>query len=233
MADLNGKTAIITGASKGLGANLTRRFAEGGAQVVAAARTTAQLEKLAEEFPDRILPFTCDITQADQVKSLIETTVDRFGKLEILVNNAGVGRFGRVPELSEEDWDLMMGVNLKGPFLASKFAIPHLVKTKGHIVNVSSVAGTVAFPGGGGYCASKFGLMALSDVLTQELKKDEVKVNTICPGSIQTEFSQQSKSYALTAEQVSEAIWHMVTAPEGVIYNQVIMRPQVPPELQK
>lgn len=233
MADLNGKTAIITGASKGLGASLTRRFAEGGAQVVAAARTTAQLKELAAEFPDRILPFTCDITQADQVKSLIETTVNRFGKLEILVNNAGVGRFGQIPELSEEDWDLMMDVNLKGPFLTSKFAIPHLIKTKGHIVNVSSVAGIEAFPGGGGYCSSKFGLMALSDVLTQELKKEEVKVNTICPGSIQTEFFPQSKSYALTAEQVSDAIWHMVTAPEGVIYNQVIMRPQVPPELQK
>ncbi|NWO07316.1 MAG: SDR family NAD(P)-dependent oxidoreductase, partial [Alteromonadaceae bacterium] len=102
-----------------------------------------------------------------------------------------------------------------------------------HIVNVSSVAGIEAFPGGGGYCASKFGLMALADVLTKELKKHEVKVNTICPGSIQTEFSENPKSYALTAEQVTEAIWHIVTAPEGVIYNQVIMRPQVPPQMQK
>lgn len=233
MADLQEKTVIVTGGSKGLGASLARRFAQGGAQVVAAARSTAALEKLAEEFPGLILPFTCDITQTDQVKSLIDTTVDRFGKLDILVNNAGVGRFGQIPELSEEDWDLMMAVNLKGPFLASKFAIPYLIPTKGHIVNVSSVAGTVTFPGGGGYCASKFGLMALSDVLTQELKKHEVKVNTICPGSIQTEFSGNPKAYALTAEQVTEAIWHMVTAPEGVIYNQVIMRPQVPPEIQK
>lgn len=233
MADLQGKTAIITGGSKGLGAVLARRFARGGAQVVAAARSTDALEKLAGEFPDHIIPFTCDITQADQVKSLIDSTVNRFGKLDILVNNAGVGRFDRIPELSEEDWDLMMAVNLKGPFLTSKFAIPHLIPTKGHIVNVSSVAGTVAFPGGGGYCASKFGLMALSDALTQELKQHEVKVNTICPGSIQTEFSGNPKSYSLTAEQVTEAIWHMVTAPEGVIYNQVIMRPQVPPQMQK
>ncbi|MFD1427799.1 NAD(P)-dependent dehydrogenase (short-subunit alcohol dehydrogenase family) [Kroppenstedtia sanguinis] len=233
MADLQGKIVIITGGSKGLGASLARRFAQGGAQVVAAARSTDALERLAGEFSGHIFPFTCDLTQADQVKSLIDTTVNQFGKLDILVNNAGVGRFGSIPELSEEDWDLMMNVNLKGPFLTSKFAIPHLIPSKGHIVNVSSVAGIEAFPGGGGYCASKFGLMALADVLTKELKKHEVKVNTICPGSIQTEFSENPKSYALTAEQVTEAIWHIVTAPEGVIYNQVIMRPQVPPQMQK
>ncbi|SMO41463.1 SDR family oxidoreductase [Melghirimyces algeriensis] len=233
MADLKGKTAIITGASKGLGAALARRFVEGGAHVAIAARSKAQLEKQAKEYPDQILPVPCDVTCSDQVKTLIEKTVNQFGQLDILVNNAGIGRFGTVQDLSEEDWDQMMDVNLKGAFLTSKFAIPHLQQTKGHIVNISSVAGTVTFPKGSGYCASKFGLMALSDVLSQELKKDEVKVNTICPGSIQTEFFETAPSYALTAEQVTEAVWHMVTAPEGVIYNQIIMRPQVPPELQK
>ncbi|OYD09753.1 SDR family oxidoreductase [Paludifilum halophilum] len=233
MADLNGKIAIVTGASKGVGAAVTRRFVEGGAKVVAGARSRDRLETLSREYPDQILPVTCDITQHDQVKRLIDTGMNAFGRLDILVNNAGVGRFGKVQELTEEDWDEMMDINLKGVFLTCKHAIPHLVEQKGHIVNVSSVAGTVAFPGGGGYCASKFGLMALSDVLTQELKKNEVKVNTICPGSIQTEFSDDPKSYALTAEQVAETIWTMVTAPAGVIYNQVIMRPQVPPEFQK
>ncbi|MDA8352023.1 MAG: SDR family NAD(P)-dependent oxidoreductase [Firmicutes bacterium] len=233
MSDLKGKTAIVTGASKGLGAAVARRFAEGGAQVTIAARSKEQLEQLAQEYPDQMLAVTCDVTQGDRVEAMVDQTVKHFGKLDILVNNAGVGRFGQIHELSEADWDLMMDVNLKGAFLTSKAAIPHLKDTKGHIVNVSSVAGTVTFPGGGGYCASKFGLMALSDVLTQELKKDEVKVNTICPGSIQTEFFRNPKSYALTAEQVTEAIWTMVTAPAGVIYNQVIMRPQVPPDMQK
>ncbi|PTX59865.1 NADP-dependent 3-hydroxy acid dehydrogenase YdfG [Melghirimyces profundicolus] len=233
MADLKGKTAIVTGASKGLGAAVARRFAEGGAKVAIGARSGDKLEALAKEYPGHILPVPCDITQADQVKELVDRSVDRFGRLDILVNNAGVGRFDPVRDLSVEDWDRMMDVNLRGAFLASKYAIPHLVKTKGHIVNVSSVAGTVTFPGGGGYCASKFGMMALADVLTQELKKDEVKVNTICPGSIQTEFFENPKSYALTAEQVTQAIWNMVTAPEGVIYNQVILRPQVPPGMQK
>src|SRR5690606_8986639 len=98
--------------------------------------------------------------------------------------------------------------------------------------NISSVAGTVTFPGGGGFGASKFGLMALSDVLTQELKPHEVKVCTLCPGSILTEFGA-AKPYALKPEQVAETVVQMVSAPAGVIYNQIIMRPQVPPHMQK
>ncbi|MFC4078128.1 SDR family oxidoreductase [Salinithrix halophila] len=233
MADLNGKVAIVTGASKGLGAAVARRFAKSGAQVVAAARNRDKLEALTREYPDQILPIQCDITQPDQVQDLINTTAKELERIDILVNNAGIGRFGKVQDLSIEDWDQMMDVNLKGVFLACKYAIPHLIRSKGHIVNVSSVAGTVTFSGGGGYCASKFGLMALSEVLTQELKKEEVKVNTLCPGSIQTDFFDDPKDYALSAEQVAETVWLMVTAPSGVIYNQIIMRPQVPPELQK
>lgn len=233
MADLQGKVAIVTGASKGLGAAVTRRLARGGAKVVAAARSHDRLKSLSREYPEQILPVPCDITQSEQVQSLIKAAVEEFGSIDILVNNAGVGRFGSVQELTEKAWDEMMDINLKGVFLTCKYTIPYLIPQKGHIVNISSVAGTVTFPGGGGYCASKFGLMALSEVLTQELKKDEVKVHTLCPGSIQTDFSENPKSYALEAEQVAEAVWTMVTAPAGVIYNQVIMRPQVPPEFQK
>ncbi|SDW56894.1 NADP-dependent 3-hydroxy acid dehydrogenase YdfG [Marininema mesophilum] len=233
MADLYGKVAIVTGASKGLGAAITRRFVKSGAQVVAAARSRDKLEILHRDYPDQILPIPCDVTNPDQVQDLINHTARELGRIDILVNNAGLGRFAPVKDLTVEDWDQMMNVNLKGTFLACKYAIPHLIKSKGHIVNISSVAGSVTFPGGGGYCASKFGLMALSDILTQELKKDEVRVNTLSPGSVQTEFSANPKDYALTAEQVAETTWMMVTAPKGVIYSNITMRPQVPPELQK
>ncbi|GAA5346560.1 NADP-dependent 3-hydroxy acid dehydrogenase YdfG [Planifilum fimeticola] len=226
------RVAIVTGASKGLGAAITRRFADGGIRVVACARSEDKLREVAESDPARIIPIPCDVTQSRQISHLIDETIRRFGRIDILVNNAGLGRFGKVHELSEEDWDQMMAVNLKGAFLACKYAIPHLIRAKGHIVNISSVAGTVTFPGGGGYCASKFGLMALSDVLTQELKPHEVRVSTLCPGSILTEFGSP-KPYALKPEQVAETVWQMVSAPRGVIYNQIIMRPQVPPEMQK
>ncbi|PTM58642.1 SDR family oxidoreductase [Desmospora activa] len=230
--NLTEKTAIVTGASKGLGRAIARRLNRSGMTVVAAARSEAALQEMAADHPG-IIPVVTDITHSDDVKQMVETALSHTGRIDILVNNAGLGHFGSVEELSEEEWDQMMDVNLKGAFLACKFAIPHLKKQKGHIVNISSVAGTVTFPGGGGYCASKFGLQALSDVLTQELKQDEVKVNTLCPGSIQTEFSHNPKSYALTAEQVAETVWMMVSADPAVIFNQIIMRPQVPPELQK
>ncbi|SFS91765.1 SDR family oxidoreductase [Marininema halotolerans] len=232
MTDLNEKVAIVTGASKGVGAAIARRFVESGARVIAAARSRDKLEALHREYPDQILAVPCDITDPDQVQDLINHTVREFDRMDILVNNAGIGRFAPVQDLSVEDWEQMIQVNLKGTFLACKFAIPHLIKSKGHILNISSVAGSVTFPGGGGYCASKFGMMALSDVLTQELKKQEVQVNTLSPGSIQTDFSANPKDYALTAEQVAETAWMMVTAPKGVIYSNITMRPQVPPEYQ-
>jgi NADP-dependent 3-hydroxy acid dehydrogenase YdfG len=232
MTSLEGKVAIVTGASKGLGLAITRRLASGGARVVAAARSEDKLEALAKEHPDKIVAFPCDVTQSSQVKALIDFTVERYGQLDILVNNAGLGRFAPVDQLSEEDWDLMMNVNLKGAFLCCKYAIPHLKQTEGHIVNISSVAGIESFAGGAGYCASKFGMMALSDALTLELKPHHVKVTTICPGSIKTEFNRP-KDYAMEAEQVAETVWTVVSAPKGVIFNQIVMRPLVPREYQK
>lgn len=232
MSKLKGSVAIVTGASKGLGAAITRRLAKEGARVVACARSRDHLESLSQEDPDHILAYPCDISDSEQVRGLIDFTLKKTGQINILINNAGIGRFNPVEKLSEQDWDEMMATNLKGPFLTSKYSIPHLIQTRGHIVNISSVAGTVIFSGGGGYCASKFGLMALSDVLTQELKPHQVRVTTICPGSIQTEFFQ-APSYALKPEQVAETVYSVVAAPEGVIFNQVIMRPQVPPEAQK
>ncbi|MBA4495641.1 SDR family oxidoreductase [Paenactinomyces guangxiensis] len=232
MPSLEGKTAIVTGASKGLGQAIARRLAAGGARVVAGARSTDKLEALAQEAPNQIIPFTCDVTKSAQVKAMIEFTVEQCGRLDLLINNAGLAHFAQVQDLTEEEWDEMMDVNLKGAFLTCKYAIPYLKQTEGHIVNISSVAGTEAFANGSGYCASKFGLMALSDALTLELKPHHVKVTTLCPGSIKTEF-HNPKDYAMEAEQVAETVWTCVSAPKGVIYNQIIMRPLVPKKAQK
>jgi NAD(P)-dependent dehydrogenase (short-subunit alcohol dehydrogenase family) len=225
--ELNGKVVIVTGASKGLGKAITKRLALGGATVIASARSQAKLEAVAEANPERIHPFACDVTNSQQVQDLVQFAIQRFGRLDVLINNAGLGHFAPVDELTESQWDEMMDVNLKGAFLTCKYAIPHLKATEGHIVNISSVAGTEAFARGGGYCASKFGLMALTDALTQELKPHHVKVSALCPGSIKTEFGRQ-KDYAMEAEQVAEAVWTIVSAPKGVIYNTIIMRPLVP-----
>ncbi|MCH5584294.1 SDR family NAD(P)-dependent oxidoreductase [Shimazuella sp. AN120528] len=221
------KVAIVTGASRGVGYEIVKQFVQIGYRVVATARDKESLNKLTEIAPEQILPIACDITKQNQVKDVIEQAIAKWGKLDILVNNAGVGHFAPVDELTEEQWDEMLDVNSKGPFLTCKYAIPHLKATKGHIVNISSGAGLGAFARGGGYCASKFALMALSDALTQELKPHHVRVSTICPGSIKTSFGTP-KDWALPPEKVAETVLIVVSSPKEVIYGQIVMRPQVP-----
>lgn len=227
------QVAIVTGASKGLGKEIVRRFASAGIFVVAGARSVDKLQDLQAEFPDQVVSVPSDISKNSDVKHLVEQAIHHFGQLDFLINNAGLGHFAPVEDLTEEQWDEMMDVNLKGAFLASKYTIPYLKQTQGHIVNISSVAGTEAFARGAGYCASKFGMMALSDALTHELKPHYVKVSTLCPGSIQTEFSANPKDYSLHASDVAESVYQIITAPKNMIIGQVIMRPVVPVDLQK
>jgi NAD(P)-dependent dehydrogenase (short-subunit alcohol dehydrogenase family) len=221
------RVAIVTGASRGVGYKIVKQFVQAGYQVVATARDKEALNQLVKIAPEQVLPVNCDITKRLQVEDVVSQTIAKWGKLDILVNNAGIGHFAPVDELTEEQWDEMLEVNSKGPFLTSKYAIPHLKETKGHIVNISSGAGLNAFANGGGYCASKFALMALSDALTQELKPHHVRVSTICPGSIKTNFGTP-KDWALPPEKVAETVLMVVSSPKEVIYGQIIMRPQVP-----
>ncbi|WP_211227700.1 SDR family oxidoreductase [Shimazuella kribbensis] len=221
------KVAIVTGASRGVGYEIVKQFIQADYKVVATARNEQALNHLAEIAPDQIFPIVCDITKQNEVEEMVNQTIAKWDRLDILINNAGVGHFAPVDELTVEQWDEMLDVNSKGPFLTSKFSIPHLKETKGHIVNISSVAGTEAFARGGGYCASKFALMALSDALTQELKSHHVRVTTICPGSIKTNFGT-TKDWALPPDKVAETVHMVVTSPKEVIYGQIVMRPQVP-----
>ncbi|MBS7529126.1 SDR family NAD(P)-dependent oxidoreductase [Hazenella sp. IB182353] len=227
MQDLTEKVAIVTGASRGLGKAICKRLAEAKVTVIAAARSFDDLKQLTTSYPDQITPIACDVTDPKQVENLIHSTMTMHKQIDILINNAGIGRFAPVDELSTEDFSLMLDVNLKGTFFTCKYSIPHLKKSKGHILNISSIAGIESFASGGGYCASKFGVMALSDALRMELKSHHVKVSTFCPGSIKTDFGRY-KDYALEPEQVAESIYQIVAADPGVIMNQVVMRPLVP-----
>lgn len=238
LQSLHTKVILVTGASKGIGRAMSLLFAEKGATVYAIARSESLLQDIAQEAANlegRVIPTPCDVTDRQAVEEMIKHIVHTEGKLDVLINNAGLGHFAPIHELTEAQWDEMMNVNVKGVFLCTKYAVPHMIERQtGHVVNISSVAGTVTFTGGGGYCASKFGLMAFNDVLTQELKPHNVKVSVICPGSVQTHFGQSDpKDYALRPEEVAYMAYQMIAAPEHVIMNQLIMRPIVPQHLQK
>jgi NADP-dependent 3-hydroxy acid dehydrogenase YdfG len=219
--------AIVTGASRGVGAAIVKQLVQTGYRITALARDEKALQQLAIDAPEQILPLVCDITKTEDVQHAIKQTITKWGQLDVLINNAGVGHFAPVDQLSEAQWDEMLQVNTKGPFLTSKYAIPYLKQNRGHIVNISSVAGIEAFANGGGYCASKFALMALSDALTKELKPHHVRVTTICPGSIKTTFGT-TKDWALSPESVAQTVQMVVDSPKNVIYGQIVMRPQVP-----
>lgn len=231
---LAGRVALVTGASRGIGRAVVKHLVAEGARVGALARSADALASLAGECPaGAVLPLAADVTDAAAVGDAFGTLVGHFGGLDVLVNNAGVGRFAPVAELDPADWDAMMAVNLRGAFLCAREAARLMMERRsGHIINVSSVAGLTTFPGGAGYCASKWGLMALTETLVQELKPYGVKVSVVCPGSVRTGFSASPPPYAMAPEEVAAVIADVAAAPAGVVINQVVMRPLVPPELR-
>lgn len=236
---LRDRVAVVTGASRGIGRAIALRFLAEGALVVACARGAEGLRDLAggaaaAGSAERLLTVPCDVTRPEDVERLARATLDRHGRVDILVNNAGVGYFAPVEELLPEQWDEMMGVNLKGAFLCCRAFVPVFKRQRsGHIINISSVAGLTAFEGGSGYCASKWGLMGLTETLLLELKPYEVKVSVICPGSVKTGFGgTPPRPYSLRPEDVADAVLEVAAAPRGVVLNQVVMRPLVPAEYQ-
>ncbi|ADU50903.1 short-chain dehydrogenase/reductase SDR [Thermaerobacter marianensis DSM 12885] len=234
---LEDKVAIVTGSSRGIGAAIVRAFVEEGARVVGVARSGDALDALRASLGDgasRFVPRVADVTSSAAARDVVRETLDRFGRIDILVNNAGVGHFAPVTELAEEAWDEMMAVNLKAPFLWTQAVLPHMMERRdGHIIMISSVAGTTTFVNGAGYCASKWGLMALADTLRQEVRPYELRVTAVCPGSVQTHFGgTPPRDYSLRPEDVAHTVVEVAAAPKRVIYGTVIMRPLVPGDRQ-
>ena len=185
-----GKTVIVTGSSSGIGEGIARRFAEEGANVVLNSRSRDDLENVAKDLDDnRILIVEGDVGKSEFAKDIVGKTVDRFGGLDVLVNNAGVGAFGMLADASDEDIDKVIDINVKGVLYLCREAIPHLAKTKGSIVNTSSVSGT-----GGDwvlpiYNASKGAVTNLTRALALQLGKQGIRVNAVCPSLTRSEMS--------------------------------------------
>ncbi len=233
---IHGQVAVVTGASRGIGLAIARRLGQLGARIAVCARQAEPLRRAAESLRrDNIeaVDLVADVTQEEEVNALVQRTAERLGEIEILVNNAGVGVFGAVHEVSAADWDRVMDTNLKSVFLCTRAVAPGMIRRgRGHIINISSLAGKNAFANGGVYCASKWGLQGLTACMAEDLRGYGIRVSSVCPGTVATEFSPHAgkdPAKMLQPDDVAHAVAMLVTqAPQSFI-SEVLLRPTQKP----
>ena len=238
MPDLQGRVAIVTGASRGIGRAIAEALVGAGAGVVLAARTAADVERAAEELrrrgPGDARGQSADVGRYDDCRRLVAAAVDAFGRLDILVNNAGIGLFGPVAEMAPDDWNRVLRTNLDSLFYCCHEAIPHLRRAGGGwIINIASLAGKNPFPGGAAYNASKFGAVGFSEALMQEVRWDGIRVSCIMPGSVATEFSHPlsggGEDWKIQPEDIARIVLDLLDFPGRTLPSRIEVRPSQPP----
>src|SRR5215475_3463507 len=186
MTDLKGKTAVITGASRGIGAAVARMLHDRGCNLGLGSRSRSDLGL------ERVVARLCDVRDLDALVELCDATAERFGGIDIVVPNAGVGAYGPFLELSREHLDEMLDVNLKGTVYAIRAALPHMLGGEGDVITLASEAGRRGLPNEAVYCASKFGQVGLARALDHELREHDIRCTNVCPGGVATDFALEA-----------------------------------------
>jgi NADP-dependent 3-hydroxy acid dehydrogenase YdfG len=234
MRSLNDQVAIVTGASKGIGKAIAVALAGNGARVALAARTARDLEAVASELKSAghvAIAIPTNVGVEEEVEALVSKTLESFGRLDILVNNAGIGVFKPVVDMGASEFDLMWNVNVRGVFLATRAVLPHMMKSRsGQIVNISSLAGKNSVKNGAVYAATKWALRGFASSLMLEVREANIRVITIFPGSVDTNFSATSKrGKGITQpEDVADAVVFAITAAERSMFSEIDVRPTIP-----
>jgi 3-oxoacyl-[acyl-carrier protein] reductase len=224
---LNGKTAVITGASGGIGAAVARMLHERGVNLGLASRRGSDLGL------DGVVATPCDVRDLEALTALCDATAERFGGIDIVVANAGVGAYGPFLELSREHLDEMLDVNLKGTVYAIRAALPHMLGREGDVITLASEAGRRGLPYEAVYCASKFGQVGLTRALDHELREHGIRCTNICPGGVATEFAlEEGRGRSpdvlpgmMTADDVAEVVVFALERPRRFRILETAMRP--------
>ena len=235
--DLKDKAAIVTGGTKGIGFAIAEELVKGGADVVVCGRKREDVQAAAEKLVQfgRVEAVSCDVRDENHIKMLIDYCVETFGGIDILINNAGIGYFGKtVEQTSAAEFRQTLETNLFGVFHACHHAIPHMKRRGGgYIINISSLAGQNPHPGMAAYNASKFGLNGFSEALMQEVRQENIKVSYICPGSVNTGFGNDQvsdeKAWQLQPADISAVVLDLLRMDQRALPSKVEIRPSKPP----
>src|SRR5829696_2462941 len=240
--NIKGKVVVITGASSGMGEAAAKHLSGHGATVVLGARRADRIEKLAKEINDnggKALAFAVDVTQRDQVKKLVDAAVETFGRIDVILNNAGVMPLSPMDRLNVDEWDMMIDVNIKGVLNGIAAVLPYMKEQKsGQIINTSSVAGHKVFSGSAVYSATKFAVRALTEGLRMEVKPYNIRTTIVCPGAVKTELlehiteadiQQANQDYVgavgISPDSFARVVAFAISQPEDVDINEIIFRP--------
>ncbi|MGQ1788418.1 SDR family oxidoreductase [Saccharicrinis sp. GN24d3] len=240
--NIEDKVVVITGGSSGLGEATARYLAEKGAKIVLGARRIEKLEKVASEIKKNggaVEILRTDVTSADDVKALVKKAIDSFGKIDVMVNNAGIMPLAPLSALKIDEWDSLIDVNIKGVLYGIAAALPEFEKQKsGHFINLASVAGLKVSPGGAVYSGTKYAVRAISEGLRQEVGKD-IRTTILTPGLIESElqlgssdeatsqFIQQVYKDAIPAISIAKAVAYAIDQPADVDINELVIRPTI------
>jgi len=235
MPNLSNKVALVTGGTRGIGRAIAQRLLREGASVAICGRTQNTVDRAVQDFqsPGKIIGHAADVRKIEDVARLFQAVDSAFGRLDILVNNAGEGVFRKTGEMTPEDWRRNIDLNLNGAFYCSREALARFTKSGGgFIVNISSLAGKNAFAGGAGYNASKAGLNLFTEAMMLDHRHDNVRVSSIMPGSVDTEFGDSSQrgdtSWMIAPEDVAEVVAMVLLMPERTMVSRIEMRPARP-----
>lgn len=236
--NLQGKVVLVTGAGSGLGEATAQAFAEAGCKVACVDLNGANADRVSQKLADNggeSIAFTCDVSNAEQVQQAVQKTVEQFGGLDIVVNNAAIDHTVSVEEMTIDEWDQVIGVNLRGPFLTAKAALPHMKERgSGHIVNVASTAALRAWANASAYHASKMGIVGFGRGLGVEGRPHNIKVTTVFPGGMKTHFFDRFDEQGIPKPdpdnlmdpaRVAEAIVFAAAMPEQVVLQELMVTP--------
>lgn len=222
--------AVITGSSQGIGKSLAEVFVEDGFRVIAIARTRSRLDELAREIKE-IDPYTCDVSKPEHVAALGRAIAEKYSHIDVLINNAGAAYSEPIEDTTLEHWNEVLQTNLTGPFLMTKMALPLLMKSKRpHLFNICSTASRRGFANSSSYCASKFGLLGLTEVIREEFRPKGIKVTAVIPGAVHTPLwdtyaADFDRNIMLDPHDVAVAIRDAYRQPINAVVEEIVIKP--------